>query len=223
MANRLIAARGPGQAAGAGVSEQCCMQSRLVVGQDVPWVTAWSEETLEGARPCPTADGELAVHQTERPGWGRPIYSANHFRRQRESVAHMLCPMCGSPTAEGDRWTLTAKPTAAGVLRARGLGHLLPPELPDPSVVLDAGAVAPLHHACATRSSAECPHLRSDPKTLLRRFPERWAMAALWVEARPTAPATALLARAPPPTPVVSFLQLIGLTREVDRGWRQRL
>ena len=76
-------------------------ESRLKVGVDVPWVTSWSDEESLGVRPCPSIGGRLAICQAERPGVGRPQYSMNHLRRQRETVGRMLCPMCGQPTAAG--------------------------------------------------------------------------------------------------------------------------
>lgn len=196
--------------------------SRLKVGVDVPWVTSWSEEKVLGARPCATTGGRMAVFQTEHPGFGRPVYSENHFRRQRESVLRMLCPMCGAPTPEEDRYTLTAKRAAAGELRARGLAHLLPPELPDAQVVVNAGSVAPLHRGCADRSAVSCPHLSADPNLDLMRFPDRWLVVPLLVSAEAPAQAHVLLAQPNRPPPVVAFMQLYGLTEETDRAWRRR-
>ena len=60
--------------------------------------------------------------QAERPGEGRPLYSRNHLFRQRKSVREMLCPMCGKPTANGDRWSQTAHWTTAAEVRARNMG-----------------------------------------------------------------------------------------------------
>lgn len=177
--------------------------SRLKVGVDVPWVTSWSEEAVLGGARTPSAGGALAVVQEEHPGYGRPIYSANHFERQRLSVRRMLCPMCGEPTPEKDRWTLTGRLVTVGELRRRGLGDALPAELPDKRVVLDNGAISPLHRACADRSLLYCPHLKSDPTVKLRRFPKLFVAFPLFAEIDP--------AVAPPPPPIVSFVQLVGL------------
>jgi len=176
--------------------------SRLRVGVDVPWVTSWSEEMATGAAPCASVSGALAITQTERPGHGRPMYSRNHMRRQRRSVGEMLCPMCGKPTPDDDRWTLTAKPETAGSLRARGLGHVLPPELADDQGVLHAGGIAPLHLACAKESSQRCPHLSADPDLELRRFPAAWVLAPFYVRVR---------APGRPDAAAVSFLHLLGI------------
>lgn len=193
-------------------------RSRLKVGVDVPWVTSWSEEAMLGVGPCPTLDGGLAIGQAEKPGFGRPLYSRNHLRRQRDSVRRMLCPMCGRPTAEGDRWTQTGKLVAAGALRAKGLGATVPADLPDDRLVLDAGAIAPCHRACAERARDHCPHLQAHASPELLAFPATWFVAPLMVAAYPQAhflnPARQ---RA---VPVVSFLQLCGVSAERDPGWR---
>lgn len=201
--------------------------SQLKVGVDVPWVTSWSGEALIGVRPCPSVDGGLAIVQEERPGHGRPQYSMNHMRRQRESVRARLCPMCGQPTPEDDRWSQVARPSSAGVLRARGYGAMLPRDLPDERVVLNAGSVTPLHRACAERALRYCPHLKAYPDHELRPFPKLWGVMPLLVEAEPEAQARHVLqmhAPTPPrPVMVVSFLQLCGVTEEVDPHWRDAL
>ena len=154
-------------------------QSGLKVGVDVPWVTSWSEEAVGGVRPCPSVGGRLAIVQQDRAGFGKPQYSLNHFVRQRLSVARMLCPMCGLPTREDDRWTQTARRTTAGALRARGLGAALPASVPDPRVVINAGAIAPSHRACAERALEHCPHLRADLEAEILAFPRAWTVHPL--------------------------------------------
>jgi hypothetical protein len=174
--------------------------SRLRIGLDVPWVTAWSEEPVAGAAPCPSVDGALAVRQLERPGEGRPLYSKNHLFRQRRSVREMLCPMCGAPTHDGDRWTQTGRWTTAGEFRAHGLGGWLPAGFADDKRLLGLGAVAPLHRACAERALAHCPHLGAMADRELKPFPPAWIVAPM--VAQPPA------GRAAPPA--VTFLWLIG-------------
>lgn len=154
-------------------------KSRLKVGVDVPWVASWSEEPVTGAAPCATMDGQLALGQVQRAGFGLPIYSKNHAQRQRASMREMLCPMCGEPTTPGDRWTLLAKRRTAGELRATGLGTSLPADLDDRHPVLDAGTIAPLHRACADRSLRLCPHLKANPATELMAFPENMTVSPL--------------------------------------------
>ncbi|WP_372782600.1 hypothetical protein [Phenylobacterium sp.] len=180
----------------------------LTIGVDVPWVTSWSGEQVTGVAPCPSVDGALAIGQAERPGEGRPMYSRNHLFRQRKSVREMRCPMCGEPTAEGDRWTQTGRWTTAGEIRAKGLGVWLPPEFPDDKPLLDAGSIAPLHRACAERALARCPHLKGLDDRELKAFPGAWIVAALSVEARP---AHALANVPRKSAAAVSFLQLIGV------------
>lgn len=181
---------------------------------------------MAGVRPCPSVGGALAVAQMERPGEGRPNYSRNHMRRQRESVRAMLCPMCGTPTPAEDRWTQTARVEPAGVLRARGLAHLAPMDASDDQLLLNAGAIAPLHRACAERSRLHCPYLGALDQTEILPFPQTWKVSPLFVEARPAPTLHVLnpgLQSPPQAVPVISFLQICGVTAERDRRWRRRL
>jgi hypothetical protein len=176
--------------------------SRLKVGVDVPWVTSWSRETIGPPAPCPSVDGDLAIQQLERPGAGRPLYSKNHLFRQRRSVRELLCPMCGEPTQDGDRWTQTGQWTTAGHYRAHGLGGWLPRDMKDDQVLLGLGAVAPLHRACAERSLVQCPHLKGMADKELKPFPAAWIVAPMSIAPR----AGAVGAR-----PAITFLWLIGV------------
>jgi len=190
--------------------------SSLKVGVDVPWVTGWSGEPGLGVGPCPSVGGALAILQADHPGLGKPLYSQNHAVRQRLSVRDMLCPMCGQPTTADDRWTQVAHPVTAGRLRAAARGDGLPGDLADDRVLIDAGAIAPLHRACVDRSLRYCPHLKADPNIDVRRFPERWIVLPLL--ARAEAPTQLFLARPVPQrtVPVIGFLQLCGLTEDRD-------
>ncbi len=138
------------------------------------------------------------------------------MRRQRESVARMLCPMCGAPTATGDRWLQTARRVAAGALRARGFGDMLPADLRDDRVLVDAGAIAPCHLRCAKRAAAYCPHLQAHTSGELIAFPPAWTILPLMVKATPAH----LIGPVSRAVPVVAFLQLCGVTEEHDAGWR---
>lgn len=140
---------------------------------------------MTGAAPCPTVDGELALGQVERPGYGLPLYSKNHVRRQRASMRDMLCPMCGEPTVVGDRWTLLATRRTAGQLRATRFRASVPEDCKDEQAVLDAGTIAPLHRACADRSLSLCPHLKSNPATELMAFPATSRISPLTILAPP--------------------------------------
>lgn len=195
--------------------------SSLKVGVDVPWVTSWTGEPTLGVGPCPSVGGRLAILQADKPGHGRPLYSQNHAVRQRLSVRDMLCPMCGQPTASDDRWTQVAHPVPAGALRQAGRGSALPATVGDDRILLDAGSIAPLHGACVDRSLRYCPHLKADPNIDVRRFTDRWIVLPLM--ARAEAPAQLFLARAAPTRAlaVIGFLQLCGVTDEVDPGWRR--
>lgn len=194
--------------------------SSLKVGVDVPWVTSWTGEPALGVARCPSVGGALAIQQADHPGRGKPLYSQNHAVRQRLSVRDMLCPMCGQPTTTDDRWTQVAHPVSAGRLRATGRGDRLPPDMGDDSVLIDAGAIAPLHRACVDRSLLHCPHLKADPGIDVRRFPDRWIVLPL--TARAEAAPQLFLARPLPArtASVIGFLQLCGLTGERDPGWR---
>lgn len=188
--------------------------TRLKIGLDVPWVTSWTEEIQGGVGPCPTVDGQPAALQAWKPGIGKPLYSRNHLRRQRDSVRAMLCPMCGEATQDGDRWSQTGRFVAAGNLRSRGFGPALPIDLPDDRVVLDAGAIAPLHLACAQASLQRCPHLGGMADRELKAFPPSWVVAPLYVKATHSVTGRPLSA--------VSFLQLLGVTQDRDVDWRDR-
>lgn len=112
--------------------------------------------------------------------------------------------MCGEPTSAGDRWLQTAHHTTAGALRARGFGPALPATLGDDQPLLDCGAIAPLHRACAERALEHCPHLGRQPDRTLKPFPEAWIIVPLWLEAKSNTPPVRSM-------PVVSFLQLLGV------------
>ncbi|MFT4912710.1 MAG: hypothetical protein ACI9YM_001291 [Brevundimonas sp.] len=197
-------------------------KSSLKVGVDVPWVTSWTGEALLGVRPCPSVGGALAIAQQDNPGVGKPLYSQNHAVRQRLTVSRMLCPMCGQPTPVDDRWTQVAHPVSAGTLRGGRHIEGLPASVADDQVLVDAGAIAPLHRACVDRSLKYCPHLKADPNIDVRRFTDRWLVLPLLVRAE--APPQMFLARAAPAraVAVIGFLQLVGLTDDHDPLWQDR-
>jgi len=195
--------------------------SGLKVGVDVPWVTSWTAEPVIGVRPCLSVGGRPALVQTEAPGMGKPEYSKNHLLRQRLSVARMLCPMCGQPTTPEDRWTQVARRVPAGMLRRQGRGDGLGADIDDGAILLDAGAIAPLHKACSDRSLRYCPHLRADPNVNVLPFPAQWTFTPLLIEATPRADPLRPGDAPPPPFAVVTFLQLCGLTGRRDPRWKQ--
>lgn len=178
--------------------------SDLVIGRDVPWVTSWSGEAQSGVSRCPSVDGQLAIGQAEKPGAGEPLYARSHLFRQRRTVREMLCPMCGKPTPEDDRWSQTAQMVDAGQLRARGFGAALPREMEGSQALMDCGTLAPLHRACAENSHSRCPHIGGLADQNLAAFPRGWIIVPLWVEARPPGVSASSV-------PVVSFLQLLGV------------
>lgn len=182
--------------------------SRLKVGVDVPWVTSWSEETVSGAGPCPSVDGVLALFQEDRPGVGKPLYSRNHLFRQRLSVRSMLCPMCGQATSDDDRWSQTGRYTTAREIRAKGLSAYVPKDFKPGRKLFDAGAIAPLHRACAENALLHCPHLGGMADRTLKPFPRSWLVAPLTVELKP---AVKPGAKPQPSISAVSFVQLLGI------------
>lgn len=194
--------------------------SALKVGIDVPWVTSWTDEPIIGVRPCPCVGGRPALVQTEAAGFGKPEYSKNHLLRQRLSVVRMLCPMCGEPTMPDDRWTQVARRIPAGLLRKQGRGGGLSPDIDDRDILIDAGAIAPLHKMCSDRSLRYCPHLKADPNVNVVPFPEQWTVMPLMIEATPPTDPLRLCAT-PPPIAVVTFLQLCGLTGQRDARWKE--
>lgn len=200
-------------------------QSSLVIGADVPWVTSWTAEPIEGVRSCPSVGGQLALVQAEQAGFGKPEYSKNHLLRQRLSMTRMVCPMCGQRTTADDRVTQVARRVAAGKLRASGRAAGLPPAIADEQIIVDAGAIAPLHRLCSDLSLTHCPHLRAEPAIDVQPFPARWGLIPLMIEAVAPLPAGfALLAVAAvaAPVAVITFLQLCGVTDQVDKAWRTR-
>ena len=78
-------------------------------------------------------------------------------------------------------------------------------------LLLDAGAIAPLHKRGVDRSLRHCPHLRGSPDVHVRRFPATWTVIPLLIDADEIA------GRRPE---VIGFLQLCGVTRTIDRRWR---
>ena len=117
--------------------------SALQVGVDVPWVTSWTGEQINGVGPCASVGGRLALGQVEHAGYSKPLYSKNHLLRQRLTVARMLCPMCGAPTGPEDRVTQVARRIPAGLLRKGGRAPGLTPTIDDDRLLIDAGSIAP--------------------------------------------------------------------------------
>lgn len=115
----------------------------LIIGKDVPWNAAWSGETGHDVRPCRWAEGRAAVWQRHAPGEGRPHFADPHMTRQRQSVARMLCTVCGEPTQPYERFMF-----ALGMWTAFGDGAVW------------ATTESPVHRQCADLAAEICPHLR---------------------------------------------------------------
>jgi hypothetical protein len=69
--------------------------------------------------------------------------------------------------------------------------------------MLNCGAIAPLHRACAEAALVRRPHLGGLEDHALKRFPDAWVIIPLWIEAKTNPPVRSV--------PVVSFLQLVGI------------
>ena len=89
-------------------------------------------------------------------------------------------------------------------------GHWLPADFKDTRPLFDAGAIAPLHRACAERALTHCPHLSGMADRELKPFPDGWIVIPLTIEAKPPA----ALGGSQASVPVISFLQLIGVSSE---------
>lgn len=107
--------------------------------------------------------------------------------------------------------TQLARRTTAGRLRQSGRGSGIAPDIGDDAVLIDAGAIPPLHRRCSELSLQHCPHLRAAPVEVMT-LPDQWLVLPHPIEAQaPLSPGYALLA-APPvrSVAVVTFLQLCG-------------
>lgn len=125
-------------------------------GIPVPWNASWTGEASYGIRPCRWAEGMPAMWQPHHPLEGRPVFAKPHFVRQRQSIARMLCTVCGGRTEPGDRWWF---------------GH---GEFKDDWFMTTE---SPVHLACAQLSLEHCPHLRREGHANgLRRFPPKWSV-----------------------------------------------
>ena len=79
----------------------------------------------------------------------------------------------------------------------------------DEQRLLDAGAIAPLHRACAERALTHCPHLKGMPDRELKAFPRRLDHrhpGRRGPAGRPTSPTCRRSS-----VVAITFLQLIGV------------
>lgn len=122
----------------------------------VPWNASWSSESRYEIRPCRWAGGALAIWAPHSPGIGTPIFARPHMVRQRQSIARMLCTVCGEPAPRNDRWWFA--------LGQYSDGWFMTTE-------------APVHRCCADLALVKCPHLqRNGCAQDLRRFPEGYSI-----------------------------------------------
>ena len=120
-------------------------------GITAPWNAPWSSEAQYEIRPCKFVGGALAIWCPHSPGVGRPIFAKPHMVRQRQSIAMLICTVCGKPTPKDDRWWF-----ALGEYRENWF----------------MTTEAPVHRVCAELALEVCPHLRRNGcASDLTRFP----------------------------------------------------
>lgn len=117
------------------------------IGVNVPWSVSWTGEQSFDIALSEDFPGLVDVVQRHRPGEGAPRFKAMHVTRHRRCMADLACHVCGKPTPKGDRYLFPAESGAMVVM-------------PDNSPRYAAN-VPPVHLACATRATAQCPHLRA--------------------------------------------------------------
>lgn len=118
-------------------------------GAPVPWNAGWTGEDRYEVRPCRWIGGDLALWSPHKPGEGKPIFAKPHMVRQRQSIARMLCTVCGEPTPQTDRWWFK--------LGRMQEGWFMTTE-------------APVHRSCGEFALTVCPHLR-DREADFERMP----------------------------------------------------
>ena len=129
-----------------------------LIGTAVPWNALWTGEARYEVRPCRWA-GRLALWQPHAPGSGKPVFADPHIVRQRQSIARMLCTVCGQPTHAPDRWWFGAPDVVDGYRTT---------------------TEAPVHRACVDHALVVCPHLRGRGSPPMR-FPEHWTVLAAFI------------------------------------------
>ena len=117
------------------------------IGENVPWVSPWSEEGSFSLALSERFADKLEVVQAVAPGVGTPSLRGMHLLRQRQGVADHLCHVCGKPTPPGDRFLF---PVVTGNFLAPSAGGERRYASPMP----------PTHMACAQRAQKLCPHLK---------------------------------------------------------------
>ena len=120
----------------------------------VPWNASWTSEQAYQIRPCRWVRGRLAMWSPHCPGVGKPVFAKPHMVRQRQSIAAMICTVCGKPTAASDRFWFRLGQVQEGWFMT---------------------AEAPVHYACALHSLKVCPHLRGRENDL-ERLPKGYSI-----------------------------------------------
>jgi hypothetical protein len=117
------------------------------IGENVPWVAAWTGEADFDIARSIDFPGRMELVQASRPGVGQPVLDGMHVMRQREGVTGHLCHVCGTPTPRRDRWLF---PVVTGIFMPFRDG-----------TERYASHLPPVHLACARRAQVLCPHLRT--------------------------------------------------------------
>jgi len=122
------------------------MQGDWIIGENVPWSSAWTSEMRFGLQASHEFPGLAEVVQTESQGRGEPLFAAMHITRQHRAMFAHLCHVCGEPTPASDRFLF---PLQSGFMVPMGDGTFRYGQ-----------NVPPIHRRCAELAGALCPHLR---------------------------------------------------------------
>ena len=128
------------------------------IGETVPWVAPWTEESEFDLQPSADFPGRIELIQVSRPGEGTPVLDGMHVMRQRQGLILHLCHVCGRPTPRHDRYLF---PVVTGIFTPFKDGQLR-----------YASHLPPAHLACARRAQQLCPHLRLSHAQPVR-FPDK--------------------------------------------------
>ncbi|MDT0347287.1 hypothetical protein [Streptomyces litchfieldiae] len=107
--------------------------------------------------------GVLWARFDEAPGEGQPNFKAMHPHRQRHTMLHKLCHVCGGPAGRTSRGVL--------FLMQRPDARHTPPSWPEDVVT----SKPPICRPCAALAVRHCPRL-TDPVIIRSRKPRIWGV-----------------------------------------------
>ncbi|MDT0345939.1 hypothetical protein [Streptomyces litchfieldiae] len=195
----------------------------------VPYAAVWNTETPVVARALTIrADGMGLAYRDETPadrdrhgvlwarlrhspGEGRPNFRALHPHRQRDTMLHKLCHVCGGPASRTPQgWLfLLQRPTSTDQSPhwPEGLFSTKPP----------------ICEPCAILAARHCPHL-TNPTAIRSRKPRTWGVFGAFYTPTPTggfasSPTNHHLPYGHPASPwFVAYQLVIELTRCTHAG-----